>query len=272
VSPPVKLGSDLWEIQAELKAEPLSTLAQDTLRAIRAVPAPYQVQATGQTAQFRALQDSLGSHLPIAIGVIVLTTLLILFAMTGSVVLPVKALVMNALTLSAAFGTLVFIFQNGHFEKLVGFTSQGALESTSPIILFALVFGLSTDYSVFLLGRIKEGFDEGLTSREAVAAGLEKTGRIVTLAAALLCIAVGALALSRLTFVKELGLGTAVAVFIDASLVRAVLVPSLMAIMGRGNWWAPGPLRRLHTALHLDHLESHQSATPLAKSEATATY
>jgi putative drug exporter of the RND superfamily len=252
VSPPVRLGGGLWEIQASPAAPPLSPRARQSLREIRAVPAPYQVRAIGQTAQFQAMLDSLGAHLPLAIGLIVVTTLLILFAMTGSVILPVKALLMNALSLSAAFGALVFIFQYGHFERLLGFTGEGALESTSPIIVFALAFGLSTDYTVFLLSRIKECHDGGLSSREAVATGLERTGRIVTMAAVLLCIAVGALVLSRLTFIKELGLGTAIAVLIDATIVRAVLVPALMAIMKDANWWAPGPLRRAHRRFGLE--------------------
>lgn len=255
VTPPRQLRPGLWEVDATLSDPPLSTAAQNTFHHIQAVPSPYQVRAIGQTAEFRALQNSLGSHLPLAIALIALTTLLLLFAMTGSVVLPVKALVMNGLSLSAAFGVLVMVFQWGNLTGLLGFTSQGALESTSPIILFALVFGLSTDYGVFLLGRIKEAHVRGLDSDEAVAVGLERTGRIVTAAAVLLITALGALALSSLTFIKELGFGSAVAVLLDATIVRAVLVPALMAILGRRNWWAPRPLMRLRAALRLDGIE-----------------
>jgi RND superfamily putative drug exporter len=140
----------------------------------------------------------------------------------------------------------VFVFQDGRLEGLLGYDSPGALDVTQPVLLFALAFGLCTDYGVFLLARIKEARDAGASDRESVAVGLERTGRIVTAAAILFCVAVGAFATSRIVFVKELGLGTALAVLIDATIVRALLVPSLMELLGRWNWWAPAPLRRLH--------------------------
>ena len=171
--------------------------------------------------------------------------------MTGSVILPIKALVMNLLTLSAAFGLLVLIFQDGHGEGLLGFTSQGALESSQPVLLFAVAFGLSTDYGVFLLTRIKEAHDDGASNEEAVALGLERTGRIVTFAALLFVIAIGAFATSQIIFIKQLGVGTALAVLIDATIVRALLVPSLMRLLGDWNWWAPKPLARLHRRIGL---------------------
>jgi RND superfamily putative drug exporter len=171
--------------------------------------------------------------------------------MTGSVVLPVKALLMNVLTVSAAFGLLVLIFQDGRFESLLGYASQGALEATQPVLLFCVAFGLSTDYGVFLLTRIKEARDGGAGERESVAIGLERTGRIVTYAALLFCIAIGAFASSEIVFIKEVGVGTALAVLIDAFVVRALLVPSLMALLGRWNWWAPRPLARLHARMGL---------------------
>ena len=189
--------------------------------------------------------------LPLALALLCTTTLVILFVMTGSVVLPVKALLMNLLTLSAAFGLLVLIFQDGRLEGLLAFDAQGALESTQPILLFAIAFGLSTDYGVFLLTRIKEARDAGASDRESVAIGLERTGRIVTYAALLFTIAIGAFATSQVVFIKELGVGTALAVLIDAFLVRALLVPSLMVLLGRWNWWAPRPLARLHARLRL---------------------
>jgi uncharacterized membrane protein YdfJ with MMPL/SSD domain len=146
---------------------------------------------------------------------------------------------MNALTLTATMGILVFIFQDGRLEGLLSYQGQGALQLTQPVLLFAISFGLATDYEVFLLTRIKEAWDGGLPNREAVAVGLEHTGRIVTAAALLFCIAVGAFATSGVIVLKEVGLGIAIAVAIDASIVRALLVPSLMAILGRWNWW-PG--------------------------------
>jgi RND superfamily putative drug exporter len=175
----------------------------------------------------------------------------VLFVMTGSVILPIKQVLMNALGLSAVFGILVWIFQDGRFEALLGYTSQGGLESTQPLLLFAVVFGLSTDYGVFLLSRIKEARDAGHSDSEAVAVGLERTGRIVTAAALLFCIAIGAFVTSQIVFIKELGLGTAIAVLIDATIIRALLVPALMQLLGKWNWWAPAPLARLHSRIGL---------------------
>jgi RND superfamily putative drug exporter len=171
--------------------------------------------------------------------------------LTGSVILPVKALVMNLLTVSAAFGVLVLIFQDGRLEGLLDYTSRGALDSTQPLVLLAIVFGLSTDYGVFLLTRIKEARDTGAPSDEAVSAGLERTGRIVTAAALLFTVAIGAFATSEIVFIKQVGIGTAAAVLIDATIIRALLVPSLMKLFGERNWWAPRPLRRLHERLRL---------------------
>ena len=178
-------------------------------------------------------------------------TVVVLFLMTGSLVLPLKAIVMNLLGVSAAFGILVLVFQDGRLETLLGYTSQGALEATQPVFLFAVAFGLSTDYGVFLLARIKEARDRGLPNDEAVAIGLERTGRIVTAAAVLFCVAVGAFATSQIIFLKELGIGTALAVLIDATIIRALLVPSLMNLLGAWNWWAPRPLARLHARIGL---------------------
>jgi RND superfamily putative drug exporter len=204
------------------------------------------VLSRGQTAALVDLKASLAHHLPSALALLAATTLLVLFAMTGSVVLPIKALVMNLLTLSATFGILVLIFQHGRLEGLLDYTSQGALEATQPIFLFAVAFGLSTDYAVFLLARIKEARDSGTPNDEAIALGLERTGRIVTAAALLFCVAVGAFATSQIVFLKQLGIGTALAVMIDATIVRALLVPALMQLLGERNWWAPRPLARLH--------------------------
>jgi uncharacterized membrane protein YdfJ with MMPL/SSD domain len=249
--PPPAQADGLWRIDVVTGEAALSDEAQELVRAVRAEDAPFPVRVGGQTAAFMDQQTSLGGSLPLALALLCGTTLVILFAMTGSVVLPVKALIMNLLTLSAAFGLLVLIFQDGRLEGLLAYDSQGALESTQPILLFCVAFGLSTDYGVFLLTRIKEARDGGLPDREAVAVGLERTGRIVTYAALLFCIAIGAFATSEIVFIKELGVGTALAVLIDAFLVRALLVPSLMALLGRWNWWAPRPLARLHSRLGL---------------------
>jgi RND superfamily putative drug exporter len=254
-TPPQLVGANTWTITAISAAPVLSDSSTAIVTAIRALPGDHPVLVAGATAQFMDLQSSLRAHLPLAITIVALVTVVVLFVLTGSVLLPIKALLMNGLSLSAAFGLLVLIFQDGRLTGLLGYTSQGALESTQPILLFAIAFGLSTDYGVFLLSRIKEGHDAGLPTTEAVAQGLERTGRIVTAAAVLFTIAIGAFATSSIVFIKELGVGTALAVIIDASIVRALLVPALMKLLGDWNWWAPRPLRALHRRLGVGHLE-----------------
>jgi RND superfamily putative drug exporter len=237
---------DLWRIDVASRAAVFDDASEQLVRRARALEARGGVSVGGETAGFVDYKRSLREHLPLAVIVLVITTLLILFAMTGSLILPLKALVMNLLTVSAAFGLLVLIFQDGRFEGLLSYTSREALESSQPVILFAAAFGLSTDYGVFLLSRIKEARDAGASETDSVALGLQRTGRVVTAAALLFAVAIGALATSRIGYIKELALGTAFAVLIDATVVRALLVPALMAMLGRWNWWAPGPLRRLH--------------------------
>jgi len=250
-APPVALDRDTALVEVFPRNAELSEESQGLVRMIRAEPGPATTLVTGQSAQFVDLKRSLVGHLPLAALIVVAATMLVLFLMTGSVVLPLKSLVMNVLTLSATFGLLVLIFQDGRFEGLLAYTSQGGLEATQPVLLFALVFGLSTDYGVFLLSRIKEARDQGASDSESVAVGLERTGRIVTAAAVLFSIAIGAFATSEIIFVKEVGVGTALAVLIDAGIIRALLVPSLMELLGHRNWWAPAPLRRLHARIGL---------------------
>ena len=253
VGPPQPLANGDAVLQAYSNDSYISDTSRNAAKEIRDLPVPdgSQLLVGGAAAHFVDLQHSLETHAPIALAIVIVATLIVLFLMTGSVVLPVKQLVMNALNLSAVFGILVFVFQDGRLEGLLDYRSQGALEQTMPILLFAVVFGLSTDYGVFLLSRIKEAHDSGIPSSEAVAVGLERTGRIVTAAALLFAIAIGAFATSQIIFIKENGVGTALAVLIDASLIRALLVPSLMELLGDWNWWAPKPLRRLHRRIGL---------------------
>jgi RND superfamily putative drug exporter len=248
VNPPRRLEGGNVVVEAVSDSPFIEERSRETVTAIRDLPDPSgsQVLVTGATANFVDFQDSLEEHLPIAVAIIVIATLVVLFLMTGSVVLPIKQLLMNVLNLTAVFGILVFIFQDGRLEGLLDYSSQGGLEQTMPILLFAVAFGLSTDYGVFLLSRIKEARDSGASDSEAIAMGLERTGRIVTAAALLFAIAIGAFATSQIIFIKENGIGTALAVLIDASIIRALLVPSLMELLGSWNWWAPRPLRRLH--------------------------
>jgi RND superfamily putative drug exporter len=248
VAPAQPLAPGVTALQA-VSAQPFaSDPSQTTVKAIRNLPTPRGTTAlvSGATADFVDFQSSLDQHLPYALAIVVLATLVILFLMTGSVVLPVKSLLMNFLNLSAVFGLLVLIFQDGRLEGFLNYSSPGAIEQTMPILLFAVAFGLSTDYAVFLLSRIKEARDNGASDSESVAIGLERTGRIVTAAALLFAVAMGAFATSKIIFIKENGVGTALAVLIDASIIRALLVPSLMELLGKWNWWAPAPLRRLH--------------------------
>ncbi len=248
VAPPQPLKGGVTAIQA-VSANPfVSSASQKTVKEIRAIRPPpgTTVLVGGATADFIDFQGSLARHLPIALAIVILATLVILFLMTGSVILPIKSLIMNFLNLSAVFGLLVLIFQDGRLEGFLNYASPGAIEQTMPILLFAVAFGLSTDYAVFLLSRIKEARDNGASDSECVAIGLERTGRIVTAAALLFAVAMGAFATSQIIFIKENGVGTALAVLIDASVVRALLVPSLMELLGKWNWWAPAPLRRLH--------------------------
>jgi putative drug exporter of the RND superfamily len=242
--------------------QPLSDATERLVRNIRAIDAPVYVGVAGQTAAFVDLRHSLAAHLPAALAVVVAATLIVLFLFTGSVVLPVKAVLMNALSLSAVLGILVLIFQDGRLQGLLSYRGEGALDATQPIFLAAVAFGLATDYGVFLLSRIKEARDHGAADADAIAAGLERTGRIVTAAAILFAVAIGAFATSKLVFIKELGLGTALAVLIDASIIRALLVPSLMGLLGSWNWWAPKPLRRLHARIDLHDSELRATPTP----------
>jgi RND superfamily putative drug exporter len=249
VRPPTRLEDGVWAVDVISAAPPLAGESQRLVDELRSLEGDAPV--AGFTAAYVDLQSSLGDHLPLFLAIVAAVTLVVVFLMTGSIVLPLKQMVMNALGLSAVFGILVLIFQDGRFEGLLDYTSQGGLASTQMLFLFAVAFGLSTDYGLFLLSRIKEARDGGFSDADAVAVGLERTGRVVTAAAVLFSIAIGAFVTSQVIFIKELGLGTALAVLIDATIIRAFLVPSLMRLLGGWNWWAPAPLRRLHARIRL---------------------
>jgi RND superfamily putative drug exporter len=246
VSAPSFLGSNTWSLRASLRAEAIAPAAQRAVANLRAVPAPVASSIGGAGAEFADQRAALGHDLPAALAILVAGTLLVLWLMTGSVVLPLKALVMNALTVAAATGLLVLVFQDGRLKGLLSYSSQGGIEQSDYLVLAAIAFALSTDYGVFLLTRIKEARDGGASDREAVAIGLQRTGRIVSAAAILLAVAIGAFATSKVVFLKEIGVGAVAAVLLDAFVVRALLVPALMGLLGRWNWWAPAPLRWLH--------------------------
>jgi RND superfamily putative drug exporter len=256
--PPTALSGGYWTFAVLPAQRPLAATTIALVKDIRGHPGPAlqggsapTIQASGNTAQFLDQRATISRLLPVVAIILCVLTFIVLFLMTGSVILPLKSLLMTFLSLSAAFGVLVLIFQDGHLQSLLGFQSLHAIDISQPILIFAVAFGLSSDYTVFLLTRIKEARDAGHPNRESVAIGLERTGRIVTQAAVLFCVAIGAFATSSIVFIKEVGVGIAVAVLIDATIIRALLVPSLMALLGDLNWWAPAPLRRLHERIGL---------------------
>jgi putative drug exporter of the RND superfamily len=219
---------------------------------VRALPAPFPFQVTGDAAELTDYQATIADRLPLAAGLVALATFVLLFLFTGSVVVPVKAIVMNVLSLGASFGALVWVFQEGHLAWLLGVEGTGALDPTVPVLTFAITFGLSMDYEVFLLSRIKEAWDETGDNDRAVALGLQRTGRIVTSAALLLVVVFAGFMAAGMLTIKQIGLGTVLAVALDATVVRMLLVPATMKLMGRWNWWAPAPLRRLHRRIGLE--------------------
>jgi RND superfamily putative drug exporter len=220
---------------------------QDAVRTIRTLGAPggSDVLVSGNTARFIDEKASLIAHLPLVGVIIGVTTLLLLFALTGSVLLPIKTLVMNALTLGASLGVIVLGFQHGALDGLFAYTGPKAIEVTSLVFLFVVTFGLATDYAVLVLARIKEQHDLGASNEEAVAVGIGRTGRVITAAAAAIAIVFLAFGVSKVFFMKQIALGEAAAVIVDTTIVRALLVPALMRLFGEWSWWAPGPLRRL---------------------------
>jgi putative drug exporter of the RND superfamily len=213
---------------------------------IRSLERPVPVGVTGSAAFLVDYRDSLLGRLPWALSLIGLATFVLLFLMTGSAVVPAKAIVMNVLSLGASFGALVWVFQDGHLSGLLGFDPPGMVDITVPVLIFVFAFGLSMDYEVFLLSRIKEAWDQTGDNDRAVALGLQRTGRIVTSAATLIVVVFLGFAAGELLTIKEVGLGMAIAVVLDATVVRMLLVPATMKLMGRWNWWAPPALGPLH--------------------------
>jgi RND superfamily putative drug exporter len=231
--------------------DPQSQALKDTLKAVTAVRAPWPVDIGGQTAEDRDSLAALGRAMPYAIGIIALATFVLLFLFTGSVVMPLKALVLNTLSLSATFGAMVWIFQEGHLGSLYpDLTVTGFLTPTMPPLMFCVAFGLSMDYEVFLLSRIREEWlgsaRTAADNQRAVALGLGRTGRIVTAAAVLMAIVFAAISRGQVAFMMLFGTGLTLAVLMDATIVRATLVPAFMRLAGRWNWWSPRPLARLH--------------------------
>jgi uncharacterized membrane protein YdfJ with MMPL/SSD domain len=246
-------NGDLTKIVAITNDNFASSAAEHIVTQIRAIHAPAGLVplVAGETAAQMDLFASLGATIPYALLVLVSAIFVLLFLMTGSLIMPLKAVMLNVLSLSATFGALVWIFQDGHLSNIFSFQSVGSLDSTQPVLIFAIAFGLSMDYEVFLLSRIKEEFDKTGNNREAVARGLQRTGQLITSAALLLAVVVGAFATSKLIMIQQIGLGVAIAIIMDATLVRVLLVPAMMNLLGKWNWWAPRPLQALQQRIGL---------------------
>jgi RND superfamily putative drug exporter len=241
-------GGELAVLDVVLDLEDASSSeARTAVEEVRAIEVPgAETYVTGLAAGLVDFTDALLEQAVLAVGVVVLATFVLLFLMTGSLLVPAKALVLNVLSLGAAFGVLVLVFQEGFGDYLLGFVATGGIEVFIPPLVLALGFGLAMDYEVFLLARIKEQRDAGLPNDEAVATGLQRSGRIITSAALIICIVFAGFVTGELLIIKQTGVALAVAVAIDATLVRILLVPATMTLLGEWNWWAPAPLRRLH--------------------------
>ncbi|MDF0530330.1 efflux RND transporter permease subunit [Tsukamurella sp. 8F] len=258
-----------WLVRVGWSGGSQSDDSQALVRTLRATLPPYggKVQVGGPTAETVDMLDTISGGLPAMLLVVVAVMLVLLFLAFGSVVLPVKAVLMSAVSMFASFGVVTWVFGDGHLEKVLGFSSTGALDPTVPILMLAVLFGLSMDYEVFLLSRVRDEWDATGDNTRSVAVGLAKTGRIITSAALLLALVVGAFALSGMLFMKVLGIGMLVALLVDATLVRAVLVPATMKLLGDWNWWTPRWLRPFSNNRFLRHTEEHRRSDPQRAAE-----
>jgi uncharacterized membrane protein YdfJ with MMPL/SSD domain len=240
-------AGDAFRIHVTYSGSEINDMSRGLVADVRDVPTPPDAEALvgGSVANQVDLLASIGDRLPWAALFVVAVTLVLLFLAFGSVVLPLKAVVMNVLSLSAMFGVMVWIFQDGNLADWFGVTVTGAIDATQPVLMVAIAFGLSMDYELFLLSRVREEWNRTHDNTRAVAQGLQRTGRIITSAALLLVIVIGAFATSGISFIAMIGVGLAVAIALDATVIRALLVPATMRLLGRGNWWAPAPLRRI---------------------------
>jgi RND superfamily putative drug exporter len=254
VSPP-QAGAHIVLLDVVSNQPASSDGARDILRAIRAEPIGNggQLLVTGDTAFDVDVINYIVDKTPLAVGFVVLVTYLVLFLLTGSLVLPLKAVVLNLLSISASFGALVWIFQDGHLSQQLGFTAQ-SIDPTVPVILFAIVFGMSMDYEVLLISRIQEEYLRTGDNQHAIAEGLERSGRLITGAAAIMVAVFLAFGLAEVVLIKSIGIGLAIAVALDATIVRVLIVPAIMRLLGHFNWWAPSPLRALYRRAGLGRL------------------
>ncbi|MEW6120168.1 MAG: MMPL family transporter [Pseudomonadota bacterium] len=251
-------------LYVHVEADPTSAAARQLVSRIRALPLPAglaEVQVGGFSAFHLDYLDTLRAHVPVALAAIVAVIFVLLFLMLGSILVPVKVVLTNLLSLSATFGALVWIIQEGNLAHWLGFTPQGALDGTILVLIFASAFGLSIDYEVFLLSRVKEMCDATKgDSLKSVSTGMQKSGPIITNAALLIGVVLGAFAMGEVVFIKAIGLGLLLSVIVDATLVRMLLVPSTLRLMGWLNWWAPRPLMMVYQRLNLGEAESESDS------------
>ena len=244
VNPILTYGSDV-KITAIHSMLPRTPEAQDLIHKVRDLSAPEGTLVGGVAADYTDSQDGIAKTLPLALGWITVSVLILLFLFTGSIILPIKAIILNVLSLAATMGVLTWVFIDGNLQWLVGsFTVTGTLDTSIVILIAVVVFGLSMDYEVFLLSRIREEHDAGKSNEDAVAIGLQRSARIITAAALLLAVVFASFILSGVTSIKSMGFGVALAVILDATIVRGLLVPALMRLFGERNWWAPAALKR----------------------------
>lgn len=239
-------GDTVRSVDLRTDDGPLGQGTRDLVDELRDDRPPFDTKVGGQAADLSDFTQSIADNAPLAIGTVVLASFVLLFLMTGSVVVPIKALLMNIVSLGASVGVLVWVFQDGHLEWLLGFQSVGAVEVSIPVLVLAFGFGLSMDYEVFLLSRIVELHERGYSTNDAVRLGLQRSGKIITSAALLMIIVFSGFILARVLAVKETGVALVLAIFIDATLVRMLLVPATMSVLGEWNWWAPRWMKRLH--------------------------
>jgi len=261
---------DLSYLAVESGVEPVSSEGQRLVDRLRDVPTSFDVSVAGPAADLRDAMDSLTRLLPVALGIIAFTTLILIFLLTGSVLIPFKALAMNTISLSATFGALVWIFQDYHLGDVFDFQQSGFLDVTLLVLLFCVAFGVSMDYEVFLLSRMKEEYVRTGDNQKAVVYGIEKTGGVVTAAALITSIVFIAMSSSQVTNIKMFGVGLALAMLLDASIVRTVLVPALMRLAGRANWWAPAPLRKVYDRFGLKESSTEPDSEPEVQQERPA--
>ncbi|MFI0085700.1 MMPL family transporter [Streptomyces bobili] len=258
--PLVKGDTAYFTVQPD--GEAVDEAGQRLVGDLRATEAPFDTKVTGAAAVLVDSKKAIGDQLPLAAAFITVVTLLLVFLLTGSVLIPIQAVLLNALSLTAMFGAVVWVFQDGHLSGLLGFTSSGSIETTLPVLMFCVAFGLSMDYGVFLLSRIKEEYDHTGDHERSVRLGLQRTGGLITAAAVILAVVMVAIGTSRVTNTKMLGLGIALAVLMDAMVVRSLLVPAIMRLTGKATWWAPGPLRRFHQRFGLSEADPTPAKQP----------